>query len=320
MNEKTKTARLSIASNTILTLGKLGVGISMNSVSVISEAIHSGLDLLAAILAFLSVRESAKPADERHQYGHGKFENLASITEAILILVAAGMIIYNAYPKIFRGVEVHSLGLGSIVMGVSAVVNFFVSRELMRVARKTESPALAADAWHLRTDVYTSLGVLAGIVAIKLTGLAIIDPLIAIAVALLIVKAGIDLIRDSVQSILDANLPEEDEEVIRDILREHSSSYVEFHNLRTRKAGSQRYVDLHLVVPSEWAINTVHTLCDHIEADIKARLNDALVLIHTEPCALQCQDCYRADEGKKRNIKCEPAKEEAADCRFEPEK
>lgn len=319
MDEKTKAARLSIVSNTILTLGKLGVGISMNSVSVISEAIHSGMDLLAALLAFFSVRESGKPADERHHYGHGKFENLASIIEAILILAVAGIIIYNAFPKIFRAVEVHSLGLGSVVMGVSAVVNFFVSRELMRVARKTESPALAADAWHLRTDVYTSLGVLAGIIAIKLTGLTIIDPLIAIAVALLIVKAGIDLIRDSIHSILDANLPEEEEVVIRGILKEHSASFVEFHKLRTRKAGSQRYIDLHLVVPSEWAINTVHSICDQIEADITARLKGALILIHTEPCALQCQDCRRADEEQK-NISCAPVKGEPADRKFEPEK
>ncbi len=320
MDEKTKAARLSIASNTVLTIGKLGAGISMNSVSVISEAIHSSLDLLAALLAFLSVRESAKPADERHQYGHGKFENLASVIEAILILAAAGMIIYNAYPKLFGRVEVHALGLGTVVMGISAAVNFFVSSKLMKVAHKTESPALAADAWHLRTDVYTSLGVLAGIVAIKLTGLTIIDPIIAIAVALLIIKAGVDLIRDSMHSILDANLPEEDEEVIRDILREHSSSYVEFHKLRTRKAGSQRYVDLHLVVPSEWAINKVHTLCDCIEADIKTRLKGALVLIHTEPCALKCSECRQAGEEKKGNIILGSFQEEPTDCRFEPKK
>lgn len=309
MNEKTRAARLSIASNTILTLGKLGVGISMNSVSVISEAIHSGLDLLAAILAFLSVKESAKPADERHHYGHGKFENVASIIEAILILIAAGMIILNAYPKIFGGAEIHSLGLGAVVMGVSAVVNFFVSRELMRVARKTESPALAADAWHLRTDVYTSLGVLAGIGAIKVTGLNILDPVIAMAIALLIIKAAFELIRDSMHSILDANLPEAEEVIIREILKKYSSRFVEFHKLRTRKAGSQRYVDLHLVVPREWAINTVHSLCDQIEADIGARLKNAMVLIHTEPCSLQCQDCRRADEDKKGNVKCEPVRE-----------
>ena len=146
MNDKLRAARLSIASNTALTLSKLVVGLLMNSVSVLSEGIHSGLDLIAALIAFFSVRESSKPADECHPFGHGKFENVASILEALLILGAAAMIIANAYPKLRGAVEINSLGLGATVMGVSALVNYFVSRELMRVARKTESPALAADA------------------------------------------------------------------------------------------------------------------------------------------------------------------------------
>ncbi len=296
MNEKIKAARLSIASNTILTLGKLGVGLLMHSVSVISEAIHSGLDLVAALIAFFSVRESSKPADERHRYGHGKFENVAGITEAILILVAAAMIIYNAYPKLYGGAKIHSLGLGAAVMGISATANFFVSRELMRVARKTESPALAADAWHLRTDVYTSLGVFAAIIAIKVTGLTVLDPLIAIGVALLIVKAAVDLIRDSMRSILDVRLPEVEEQAIREVLEKHSARFVEFHNFRTRGAGSQRYVDLHLVVPREWAINKVHEICDQIEEDIRAKLQDVQILIHTEPCGRCCTDCSQAGE------------------------
>lgn len=306
MNEKIKTARLSIASNTVLTLGKLVVGISMNSVSVISEAIHSGLDLMAALIAFFSIREASKPADERHRYGHGKFENLAGIIEALLILVAAAMIILNSYPKLSKGVEIHSLGLGAVVMGVSATVNFLVSRELMRVARRTESPALAADAWHLRTDVYTSLSVFGGIIAIKLTGMAILDPLVAMAVALLIIKAAVELIRDSMRSILDVRLPEAEERMIREVLEKHSSQFVEFHELRTRKAGSQRYVDLHLVVPREWAINKVHSLCDDIERDIGNKLRDAYVLIHTEPCGRQCEACRQVAENKKNSMNCEP--------------
>ena len=320
MNDKMKAARLSIASNTVLTLGKLGVGISMNSVSVISEAIHSGLDLMAALIAFFSIREASKPADDRHHYGHGKFENVAGITEAILIFVAAVMIIFNAYPKIFGGVEIHSLGLGAIVMGISALVNFFISRELMRVARKTESPALAADAWHLRTDVYTSVGVFAGIVAIQLTGMTILDPLIAIAVAFLIIKAAVDLIRDSMCSILDVRLPESEELTIKEVLTTYSSQFVEFHKLRTRKAGSQRYVDLHLVVPREWAINRVHALCDQIEEDICNRFAGALVLIHTEPCGQHCEDCSQAEEYNQRGRKCEPVHEDCTQCRQWPEK
>lgn len=305
MNEKIKAARLSMFTNTLLTLGKLGVGVSMNSVSVISEAMHSGIDLMASLIAFFSVRESSKPADERHHYGHGKFENIASIAEAILILVAAAMIILNAIPKMYGGAEIHALGLGGAVMGISAVVNFFVSRELMRVARKTESPALAADAWHLRTDVYTSLGVLAGIVAIKVTGLTILDPIIAIAVALLIIKAALELVRDSLRSLLDVRLPEAEEVEIREVLSKYSGEFVEFHDLRTRRAGSQRYVDLHLVVPLERAINDVHSLCDKIEEDISARFKDTHVLIHTEPCDRNCEECSQAAEQKQKRIRCE---------------
>ncbi len=264
----------------------------MGSVSVISEAIHSGLDLIAALIAFFSVRESSKPADAHHNYGHGKFENVAGIIEAVLILVAAAMIILNAYPKLYQGAEIHSLGLGAAVMGISAVVNIFISSVLMRTARETDSPALAADAWHLRTDVYTSLGVFAGIIAIKITGLTILDPLIGIGVALLIIKAAVALIRDSMQSILDVRLPKTEEQEIREVLEKHSVNFVEFHKLKTRKAGSQRYIDLHLVVPRGWDIKRVHNLCDRIEEDISCKFNDVHVLIHSEPCGPNCIDCH----------------------------
>lgn len=294
MNEKIRAARLSIASNTVLTLAKLAAGLFMNSVSVLSEAIHSGLDLVAALIAFFSVRESSKPADERHPFGHGKFENVAGILEAVLILGAAAMIIANAYPKLSGEVEIHSLGLGAAVMGVSALVNFFVSRELMRVARKTESPALAADAWHLRTDVYTSLGVFAGILAIKITGLTILDPLIAIGVTLLIVRAAVQLIIDSMHSILDVQLPDEEQQIIREILLKYSSHYLEYHDLKTRKAGSQRFIVLHLVVPGGRAVSKVHNICDRIEEEICNYFKDANVLIHTEPCYQQCASCNQA--------------------------
>lgn len=305
MSEKVKAARLSIISNTMLTLGKLAVGIAMNSVSVMSEAIHSGLDLMAAFIAFFSVRESSKPADEHHHYGHGKFENVAGIIESVLILAAAAIIIYNAFSKLYKGTEIRSLGLGAAVMGISAVVNIFISRTLMRVARETDSPALAADAWHLRTDVYTSAGVFAGIVAIKVTGLTILDPVIAIGVAFLIIKAAVDLIRDSMRSILDVSLPEPEERAIRDVLESHSANFVEFHKLRTRKAGSQRYIDLHLVVPREWNIHKVHDLCERIEGDICDKFQDTHVLIHTEPCGMYCKNCNRAIDLKSNDTICE---------------
>ncbi|TYO97932.1 cation diffusion facilitator family transporter [Desulfallas thermosapovorans] len=289
--EKLKVARLSIISNSILTAGKLGVGFSMHSISIISEAIHSGLDLVAALIAFVSVRESNKPADDRHRYGHGKFENLAAIIEAILILLAAGLIIKEAIPKLYEVTEVKSLGLGAMVMVLSAAVNLFVSTKLMKVAKKTDSPALAADAWHLRTDVLTSLGVLAGIVIIKFTGWYIVDPLIAIGVALLIIKAAYDLLKESLGNMLDVRLPDGEEQAIKEILHSYADRFVDYRNLRTRKAGPQRYMDFNLIVPRGKKISTTHALCDNIERDLRRRLPEVEVIIHVEPCEPEAGDC-----------------------------
>lgn len=296
MNVKVKVAALSIGSNTVLTIGKLAVGLSINSVSVISEAFHSGLDLAAAIIAFAAVRKSSKPADERHNYGHGKVENLSSIIEALMIVAAGVLIIFNALPRLKGGGEIHSLGLGAAVMAVSAAVNILVSRKLLKVARETDSPALAADGWHLLTDVYTSLGVFVGLGAIYLTGYTIIDPIIALVVALLVFKAAYDLIRDSMRSILDFGLPKGEESVILGVLEKYSGEFLEFHKLRTRKSGSDRYVDLHLVVPRDKHIETVHSLCDRIEEDLRRALTGLHVLIHTEPCAGLCEELEGQDE------------------------
>lgn len=293
MNEKMKAARLSIFSNTILTIGKLIAGLTMNSVGVISEALHSSIDLVAALIAFFSVREASKPADEQHRYGHGKFENVAGIVEALLIASVAVIIIAKAIPRLHTEGDVQFLGLGAVVMGVSAVVNIFVSRKLMQVAKKTESPALAADAWHLFTDVYTSLGVFAGIAVMYITGMKIFDPLVAIGVALLIFKAAFDLIRDSMRSILDVRLPEAEEQKICEVLSQFAQEYVEFHNLRTRKAGSERYVDLHLVMPKNSIVSNVHAICEKIENGVRLKLPGVHVLIHTEPCGRYCKDCIR---------------------------
>ena len=301
MDPKVKVARLSIISNTLLTIGKLLVGLTINSVSIISEAIHSGMDLLASLIAYFSVRQSGKPADEQHQYGHGKFENVASVTEALLIVGAGVIIVFNSYQKLVSGkIEIHTLDHGLGIMALSVVANVYVSARLFAVGKTTESPALIADGWHLRTDVFTSLGVFAGILAIRITGLTILDPLVAIAVALLIIKTGIQLSRDSLRSILDARLPEDEEKVIIEVIMAYSSEFIEFHKLRTRRAGPERYVDLHLVLPSHLAVDQAHDLCDRIEAEITRRLAYMHVLIHAEPCAGNCPECLQSCPVGKR--------------------
>ncbi len=289
---KSRAALLSIVSNSVLIVLKLTVGLLMQSVSVISEAVHSALDLVAAVIAWFSVRESGKPADDEHRFGHGKIENVAGTIEAVLIFGAALYIIWEAGHKLATGqVEIAALGLGALVMAVSALANYLVSRHLLTVAVKTDSVALEADAMHLRTDVYTSLGVLGGLVAIKLTGIAILDPLIAIVVALMIVKAAWDLTRTAFFHILDVRLPDDEEAIIHEVMGGFASQFVDYHKLRTRKSGHTRHIDMHLVVPKKMTVDEGHTLSHRISGEIERRLAYSHILVHIEPCRRQCEEC-----------------------------
>lgn len=292
-DEKQRIAALSILSNTTLVLLKLIAGILTSSVSIISEAIHSGLDLVAAIIAFIAVRVSSRPPDQRHRYGHGKFENISGTIEALLIFIAAIWIIIEAYKKIVTGAKVETIGIGIIVMAVATLVNWFISGMLMKTAKRTDSIALEADAMHLRTDVYTSLGVMLGLSVLYITKIQILDPLIAIAVALLIFKAAYELTVKAMVPLLDVALPpQEEEEINQALLAISSEGVVGFHQLRTRKAGSERYVDMHLVVPRYLSISQVHDLCDRIEKEIEDRLPYVHVLVHAEPCEDEdCREC-----------------------------
>jgi cation diffusion facilitator family transporter len=289
--EKVKAARWSIISNTSLVVMKLAIGFLMGSVSVLSEAIHSGLDLLASVIAFYAVGKAGKPADERHPYGHGKWENVSGVVEALLILAAALYILYEAGMRMTKGGEIEHLGLGTAVMAVSAIVNWFMSGYLFRVAKKTRSVALDADAWHLRADVYTSAGVLAGLAAIYLTGITLLDSIVAIGVALLIIKSSIDLTVSAMRDIFDERLPAEDEERIRKVLTSHEGECIGFHRLRSRKSGSLRFIDLHLVVPRSWSIEQAHSLGDAIEKEIMEELPGTQVIIHIDPCNKSLDPC-----------------------------
>jgi len=289
---KNRAATLSIASNTILIILKLAVGIMMSSVSVISEAVHSAIDLVAAVIAWFSVRESGKPADDDHRFGHGKIENVAGTIEAALIFGAACYIIWEAAHKLTTGaVEIESLGIGAAVMVVSALANYLVSRHLLSVAARTDSVALEADALHLRTDVYTSVGVLGGLVAIKLTGIAMLDPIVAMVVALMIIKAAWDLTKTAFFHILDVKLPDDEEALIHDVMGRYTGRFIEYHKLRTRKSGHIRHIDMHLVVPKQMTVEAGHTLAHQITADIEKCLPYSHILVHIEPCPGGCERC-----------------------------
>ena len=281
---KQRVAMLSIYSNSALVVLKLVVGITMMSVSVLSEAIHSMIDLVAAVIANYSVRKSSIPPDADHAYGHGKYENYAGVVEAILIFFASLLIIYEAVSRLISGAMVEFLLAGIAVMGISVVANLLVSRQLMKVGREEDSMALIADGTHLRTDVYTSLGVFLGLILIAVTGVEALDPLIALGVAVLIIKAAYELTMESSKGLVDQSLPAEEEEIVRQAIMTHAPEFVNFHSLRTRKSGAERFVDLHLVVNRQMCVLDAHSLCEELEKEIERRLPHTNVLIHLEPC------------------------------------
>lgn len=295
--EITAVAKLSIYSNIFLLLIKVAAGFMMGSISVLSEALHTGIDLLAALIANYSVRKAVKPADDIHTFGHGKFENVSGTVEAILIFVAAIIILFKAAEKIMNinteRIDMDLIGAGIIIMGASTVVNFYVSGKIMKVAKRAESIALEADAYHLTTDVYTSLGVFIGLILIWITRNPIFDPVIAIIVALIILKASYDLTKRSVSGIMDVKLSDSEEDIIRSIISEHYSEYAEYHDLRSRMSGAERFVDLHLVVPKDELVGEAHDFCDHLEKDIKEKIPNLSILIHVEPCQAGCELCKK---------------------------
>ncbi len=277
---KTRTARLSVISNSLLIIMKIMVGIFTGSVSIISEAIHSAIDMVAAVIAFFAVKISGNPADERHPFGHGKVENVSGVIEALLIFAASAWIVYEAVDRFIHPGETEALGLGVLVMAISAVVNIFVSRRLYKVARLTDSVALEADALHLKTDVITSAGVALGLALIWITGWHLLDPVIALLVAVIIIYESWMLLRKAFFPLLDTALSQSEMEKLTAILDEMD---VEYHDLRTRAAGHQRFVEFHLDVQGTETIETIHRQCDLIEQRLESEFRDISVIIHPEP-------------------------------------
>lgn len=298
MNKKTKVARLSILSNSSLIVMKLFVGILTGSVSIVSEAIHSTMDLAAAIIAYFSVKISNKPADADHPYGHGKVENISGVIEALLIFAASVWIIVEAVKKILHPEPVDSIGIGFIVMFVSAAINYVVSKKLYKVAKEEDSIALEADALHLKADVYTSLGVGTGLLLIWITKLNFLDPVVAIIVAIFILKESFELLKTAFNPLLDVKLSDKEIGIIKNAITKFNSGYCEFHNLRTRKSGNIRYIDLHMVFPEDMSIKNAHDICDNIENELESSLRNTEVLIHLESCTHRCTVCNH-----KTNIK-----------------
>jgi len=261
------------------------------SISILAQATDSLLDLFAGIITFSAIRLAAKPADAEHPYGHGKVEDIAGTLQGILIFLAGGLIIYSAIRRIVEDSRVELTEAGIAVMAVSILVSIFLSRHLLRVSRSTGSVALEANARNIASDVYSALAVLAGLAIVRFTGLSIIDSVLAIGVAAYIVKVAIDTIRKPISGLLDEKLPASEQAVIEDCLKKHSRDVSGFHALRTRRAGSQSYIDLHLVMAGDISLERAHQICDQVEDDIQRALREASIIIHAEPCDSECEQC-----------------------------
>ena len=285
VNEKKLAAGLSITSNAIIIIFKLIAGIISGSISIISEAIHSLSDFLASILTFFAVIRSSEPADNEHQFGHGKYEDMSGFIEGGLIIFAGLYIIYEALNKLILGYnEAFESTLGIYAMGFAVVANIVGSSYLFKVAKKTESISLYADAEHLRTDVLSSLGVLVALVVIKYTGLYFLDPVIAIIVATIIMKAGYSISKETLNDLLDGSLPKEDLQTINEVIK-NCSDVMGYANLRTRKSGNNKQLEVTLFFNPEMKLYDCHAICDKIESQISAKVPNIKTVIHMEPKA-----------------------------------
>ena len=290
--QKKVAAGLSITSNAIIIVSKLIAGIISGSISIISEAIHSLSDFLASVLTFFAVIRSSEPADKNHPYGHGRYEDMSGFIEGGLIVFAGLFIIYEAGKKLFIGFSMESENtFGICVMAFAVIANYLVSKYLFYVAQKSDSVSLYADAEHLRTDIWSSLGVLIGLVLIKITGLVILDPIIAMIVALFILRAGVKISKETLNNLLDGSLPVEDLNKIEEVIKSFEpKGIVGFKNLKTRRTGPTKDIELTLLFPEDMTISHCHEFCDELEAQIANQLGPCSISIHAEPDCPKCRN------------------------------
>ena len=288
---KTNAARLLMGVVIVLIALKVCVSWFTGSMSILAQATDSLLDLFAGIITFSAIKIASKPADENHPYGHGKVEDIAGLAQGILIFIAGGLIIYTSIRRIIEGTTIELIGSGVVVMLVSIVVSIFLSRHLSKVAKSTRSIALEANARNIAADIYSASAVVVGLLIVQLTGLNIVDSIIAIGVAIYLFKIGYETMSKPIAGLVDMKLPEPQELTVKDCLSRHRKEVVDFHSVRTRRAGSQCYIELHLVMARDINLERAHQICDQIEAEIKSTISDCIITIHVEPCNDECKEC-----------------------------
>jgi cation diffusion facilitator family transporter len=283
-------AKLALGVVIMLIILKVIVSIISKSISITAQATDSFLDLFSIGITVIAVRMSVAPADEGHPFGHGKVEGVSALVQAFLVLGAGAFIIYSAIQRIINHAVIEP-DAGIVMMVISIIASYFLSRHLRRVAKATESTAIDASAQNISADVYSAAGVLLGLLAVLITHLEILDPIIALIMAGFVLKAGYSVVIRAFRELTDYSLPKEEQAILNNCIREHFTQLVIYHAVRSRRAGSERFVDLHMVMPRDVTVEESHKMCDHLEKDIKDKLPNSNVTIHVEPC--DDDDCIR---------------------------
>jgi cation diffusion facilitator family transporter len=291
ISSRTGAAILALSIVFILVILKVIVSFITHSISISAQAMDSFLDLFSIGFTTVAVRMSVAPADDEHPFGHGKIEGISALIQAFLVLVAGIFIIYSSIQRIIHRTSI-APDAGIIIMIISIIASFWLARHLHRIAKATDSAAIEASARMIQADFYSAAGVLLGLVAVLITKLQILDPIIALIMVVFVLKASYDIVLRAFRELIDYSLPKEEQEILNNCIQEHFTQLVDFHAVRSRRAGSERFVDLHLVMPRYVSVEDAHKMCDHLEQDIKAKLPNTNVVIHVEPCNdIDCVRC-----------------------------
>lgn len=289
MDIKYKASLFAIASAFILALSKLSAGLMSGSMAVLSSSLDSILDIFMSGMNFLAIREASKPADYRHQYGHGKAENLAALVQSLVIIFTGGAIFYNAIHKFLHKDVIHYSGLDLGVMVLSVIFSMMISIVLRKVGEKTDSSALKADALHYSSDLYSNSAAIVAIILTYYTGITFFDLFFSVVVAVILIVSALRIFRDGFGGLMDASIPSDLEQKLHKIVSAMPYPYAGYHKMRSRVAGNKKYVDFHLLICREEKIDEAHKMADKLEIVLVGEISNLDTIIHIEPCSNPCE-------------------------------
>ena len=298
-NRKTTATVVSISVAIFLTLLKTAFGLMSGSLAIIASAVDSGLDIISSGINYYAIKKSEEPPDDKHPFGHGKFESLAAFIQSLIIMLSGGFILYKAYLKIVNKIRVSDLSQGIYVMITSLIVTFALVVYLKKVAKSENSSVLKADALHYEIDLFTNFGVLTSLFFIKYTGMHFIDAVTSVIISIYIIYEALKLAVGVSKDLLDAEIDPETKKQITDVLSEFEDYHLDFHNLRTRKAGPEMFADFHLTLCQNISLREAHSITEKIEDAIKNKIENIDVIIHIDPCnILPCEGTDNCDISK----------------------